>query len=437
MANQTIQAMIESIEKPAIFINTDYSIQAVNQAYSDIYGKKVKLEKSRCYEISHNSNKPCDQNGESCPLQQCLATKKPASVVHIHETNKGKQFCDILMKPVKGENGMTIGFLEIIENIQFASVEMKKDTLLGQSMAFKQMLKKVSRAAKSDISVLLQGPTGTGKELVARALHDGSERNKKPFVIIECSGINESLFESELFGHEKGAFTGATKTKQGLVELAEGGTIFFDEIGDVPLNMQVKLLRLIETRSYRAVGSLELKKTDFRFLSASHKKLLEMVKKGTFREDLYYRIAGFPINLPSLQERGDDIKVLVAYFLKNNEHNKKYFNQAALNKLMNYGFPGNIRELRNIVEQASLLADQNEIGIDELPEHVSNSIITSDNKTIEKEALFELTTLEDAEKVYLSKALEQSKLPIDMLADKLGVSLRTLYRKLNKYELTP
>ena len=447
-----IQSTINAINKPVIFINTDYTIRAVNHAYSEAYGKKVKLGKSRCYEVSHNSEQPCDKNGESCPLKECMSTQKSTSVVHVHQTRQGKQFCDILMKPVKGKDGITIGFLEIIENIHFASAEMKKDTIIGHSAVFKQMLKKVSRAAKSDISVLLQGQTGTGKELVARALHDGSERNKKPFVIIECSGLTESLFESELFGHEKGAFTGATQTKQGLVELAEGGTIFFDEIGDVPLNMQVKLLRLLETRSFRAVGSLQSKNTDFRFLSASHKNLLEMVKAGTFREDLYYRIAGFPIHLPSLQERRADIVMLAKYFLSHGEYAKKHFSIEALEVLTDYNFPGNIRELKNIVEQASLLSDENEISINELPDHVTEPIIEAangdivksdvkplaeplENKSASTPISFALVTLEQAEKNYLSQAIAQSSLPIDRLADKLGVSLRTLYRKLKKYGL--
>lgn len=421
-----IQSTINAIEKPVIFINTDYTIQAVNQAYLDTYKKDVSLGKSRCYEVSHESDRPCDENNESCPLKTCISTGKSSSVVHVHHTEHGKQFCDILMRPVQNEDGITVGFLEIIENIQFASAEMKKDRIIGNSPLFKEMIKKVNRAAKSDISVLLQGKTGTGKELVARALHDGSNRKTKPFVIIECSGLTETLFESELFGHEKGAFTGATQTKKGLIELAEGGTVFFDEIGDIPLTMQVKLLRLLETRSYRAVGSLKPKNTDFRFLSATHKDLLAMVKSGDFREDLYYRIAGFPITLPSLQDRQGDIKILAQYFLKHSEQSHKYFSKEALTTLKHYLFPGNIRELRNIVEQASLLSDEDEISVDELPDYVFNHQPLTDDK----ENQFKLVTLKEAERDYITQASRHSGLSTEALAQALGVSHRTLYRKL-------
>jgi len=205
---------------------------------------------------------------------------------------------------------------------------------------------------------------------VAKALHNQSQRSEKPFVIIEFTGLNENLFESELFGHDKGAFTGATQSKNGLIDLANGGTVFFDEIGDVPLNMQVKLLRLLETKSYRAVGSLKQKSSDFRFLAASHKNLLEMVKKGEFSEDPHYRIAGFPIHLPSLNERASDITLLAQYFLKHSDNPFKYFSATALKKLSLYSFPGNIRELKNVVEQASLLADEDEIQLDDLPTYI-------------------------------------------------------------------
>jgi len=423
-----IQSTIDAIVKPAIFINTDFTIQAVNQAYRDVYNKEVILGTSRCYEVSHNSKQPCDKAGESCPMQTCISTGKSSSVVHVHHTESGKQFCDILMKPIKDDDGITIGYLEILEDIQFASAEMKKDKMIGTSKSFMHLLKQVNRAAKSDIAVLLQGQTGTGKELVAKALHKQSKRNNKPFVVIECTGLSENLFESELFGHEKGAFTGATHSKNGLIDLGNGGTVFFDEIGDVPLNMQVKLLRLLETKAYRAVGSLKQKSSDFRFVSASHKNLLDMVKKGEFREDLYYRIAGFPIYLPSLQERREDITVLAKFFLSHSELAKKHFSNGALKKLSQYAFPGNIRELKNVVEQASLLADENEIHITDLPAHITNPELT--NKTPLNHSLM---TLEQAEKQHIVNIVANADDSAELLAEKLGVGLRTFYRKLQKH----
>lgn len=423
-----IQAMINSIDKPAIFINTDYTILAVNEAYRDTYETEIKLGASRCFEISHGHNSPCDKHGEECPIQQCVKTERASSVIHIHNTERGKTYCDIIMRPVKDADGITTGFLEILDKINFATAESHANKMIGASAPFKAMLTKINRAASSEIAVLLHGETGTGKELVAKALHESSRRAEKPFVVIECTGLNENLFESELFGHEKGAFTGASYAKKGLIEIANGGTVFFDEIADVPLSMQVKLLRLLETQCYRTVGGIKQRKADFRLICASHKNLLDLVESGEFRKDLYYRIAGFPISLPSLYERAEDIPSLALHFLNHSELRHKRFDKAALARLSEYSFPGNIRELKSIVEQAALLANEDLITIDDLPEQVHSS-------AHQESELEGLVSLEEAEEVYLRRVCETEKRPIDELADMLGVSTRTLYRKLQKYEL--
>ena len=286
--------------------------------------------------------------------------------------------------------------------------------------------------------MLLQGETGTGKELAAKALHEGSHRNQQPFVVIECTGLNETLFESELFGHEKGAFTGATKTKKGLIEIAHGGTVFFDEIGDVPLNMQVKLLRLLETRSFRSVGGLKQKKADFRLLSASHKNLKALVQKGLFREDLYYRIAGFPIHLPPLRERKIDISALAQHFLSHSEFVHKTYSDKALKALKHYNFPGNIRELRNIIEQSALLADEDEICLEDLPPYIQlPSLALNDGEHCAQThiARESIVTLEQAEQHYLAGCIAKHNGSIEELANTLDISVRTLYRKLKKHQL--
>lgn len=428
MNTSVIQSTINAFDKPVIFLDLDYTIQAVNDSYRELYSKKVKIGQSKCYEVSHSNSEPCDKHGEACPLKLCLENGKSNSVVHIHHTEHGKQFCDIVMKPVKDDDGLVIGFLEIIEDISFASANMQKDKMIGESHEFRKMLKQVHRAANSEIAVLLQGQTGTGKELVAQALHYDSSRKDKPFVIIECTGLNETLFESELFGHEKGAFTGATHAKKGLIEVANGGTVFFDEIGDVPLNMQVKLLRLLETRTFRAVGGLKQKKADFRFLSATHKNLKQLVQTGNFREDLYYRIAGFPIHLPTLNSRKEDIALLANYFLKYSEFNHKKFSSKALSAIQNYSFPGNIRELKNIVEQASLLSDEDIIDVSDLPDYIFESF-----NEISKASGTRLDTLEQVECNYLKQIFKNKPDSIENVAEQLGLSVRTLYRKLSKY----
>ncbi|WP_282109588.1 sigma-54 interaction domain-containing protein [Shewanella algicola] len=434
MKNTTVvQSMINAIDKPAIFITPDYVIHAVNQAYVETYDTKVTLGQSRCHQISHHSNEPCDKHGEQCPLQQCQSTARAANAVHIHNTTEGRSYCDILMKPIKDDNGIIMGFLEILDAIDYASTESKKDTMIGESAPFKQMLNKINRASQSNIAVLLQGETGAGKELVAKAVHAASDRNDKPFVVIECTGLSESLFESELFGYEKGAFTGATTTKKGLIEIAHGGTVFFDEIGDIPMNMQVKLLRLLETQCYRAVGGLKQKRSDFRLVSASHKNLLDLVEKGEFRRDLYYRIAGFPIYLPSLRERQEDIPVLANHFVKLSDYKHKKFSANALTLLSQYPFPGNIRELKNIIEQSALIANEDIIHKSDLPESITHSKNTTVNQAPAVDTA--VISLDDVEAEYLSKVCQQYQGSPAELAIMLNVSVRTLYRKLQRYGL--
>ena len=424
-----IQSMINSIDKPAIFIDTHYTILAVNETYRDTYENEVYVGKSRCFEISHGHTSSCDKHGEECPIQACIKTGRASNVMHIHNTTNGKTYCDILMRPIKDADGITMGFLEILDRIDFAAADPKSNKMIGASEPFKNMLTKINRAAKSEIAVLLHGETGTGKELVAKALHESSRRAEKPFVVIECTGLNENLFESELFGHEKGAFTGASHAKSGLIEVASGGTVFFDEIADVPLSMQVKLLRLLETKCYRTVGGIKQRKADFRLICASHQNLLERVEAGEFRKDLYYRIAGFPISLPSLAERREDIAALVQHFLKHSELHHKKFSANALKRVCEYDFPGNIRELKNIVEQAALLANEDIIEIDDLPEQIVS--VTPKSTTPSQH----IVSLDDAEANYLQTLCESQNMSIDELADKLEVSTRTLYRKLQKFGL--
>jgi DNA-binding NtrC family response regulator len=261
--------------------------------------------------------------------------------------------------------------------------------------------------------------------LVAQAVHNASKRAKEPFVAVDCSGLTESLFESELFGYEKGAFTGATQRKYGLVESASGGTLFLDEVGDIPLSLQVKLLRLLETGTYRRVGGIEPLRADFRLISATHRDLKKMVEQESFRKDLYYRISTFPIHLPSLTERREDIPLLSATLLTRiNPERKQKLNSNALEKLEAYNFPGNIRELRNILERASLMTDGDTI----MPEHITMEYM--EPQPPEKHISQAIIPLEQAEQQYLQWAASQFEGDRRALAVKLGISERTLYRKL-------
>jgi DNA-binding NtrC family response regulator len=291
------------------------------------------------------------------------------------------------------------------------------------------MLEMVARVAPSEATVLLLGESGTGKELVAKAIHDASRRAEKPFVALDCSGLTETLFESELFGHERGAFTGATSRSVGLIEAASGGTLFLDEVGDIPLIMQVKLLRLLETGTYRRVGSAEPHKADIRLVSATHRNLREMVESGDFRQDLYFRLNTFPVELPPLRERPSDIPLLAESLLSRVAADRNLIISGdAINLLSRYDYPGNVRELRNIIERASLLCDGEAIQPMHLPEEVrAGRALRASNAN-------KAASLEELERRTLETRLAHHRGSRKKLAVELGISERTLYRRLKQLE---
>jgi DNA-binding NtrC family response regulator len=284
--------------------------------------------------------------------------------------------------------------------------------------------------------VLLLGESGTGKELVARAVHEASPRASAPLVVVDCASLAETLFESEVFGHERGAFTGASTAKVGLVESASGGTLFLDEVGDIPPGMQVKLLRLLESGTYRRVGSTELRRSDVRVVSATHRDLPAMVADGRFREDLYYRLATFPIPLPALRERAEDIPLLAAALLARVAPERRLSLSAdALQRLAAHAFPGNVRELRNVLERAALLCD----GAVVEHMHVERALGAAPRAGQRFKALVP-TSVQDARPAARSlREIETETLREQLavhqgsradLARALGISERSLYRKL-------
>src|SRR5690606_15970302 len=276
---------------------------------------------------------------------------------------------DVEMLPILDDSGQLMFFVELLRTVPNVGARDTRQLMVGGSAAFNDMLEKIARVSASDATVLLLGESGTGKEVTASAIHQNSARGDKALVVLECAGLSDTLFESELFGHVKGAFTGAHSNKTGLVELADGGTLFLDEIGDVPLAMQVKLLRLLETGTYRPVGSSQVRSSNFRLICATHKNLLQMVREGKFREDLYYRINVFPIHIPSLAERRDDLPLLTASLLRRISPDKPYrLSPAAMKVLAGYSFPGNIRELRNLLTRAVVLSNTQEIGAEVIHE---------------------------------------------------------------------
>lgn len=426
-----VQALISYLEHesvPMIVLDPAYRILAANTAYQRQFGTPDRRYLGQtCYRVSHQYSVPCDQAGERCPMKQALETRAPDRVLHIHHTPRGPEHVEVELRPILSDDGQVIAFVERLTRVAAASAQPRGTGLVGRSPAFNAALSALRRAAPSNIPVLLQGESGTGKELFARALHEASPRARGPLVVVECTGLTESLFESELFGHERGAFTGALQRKQGLVEAAHGGTLFLDEIGDVPLSMQVKLLRLIESGTFRRVGSVETLRADFRLVAATHRSLREMVDAQAFRQDLYYRINAFPIVLPALRERIGDIPLLVESLLTHAvQPLAARIDHVALRALEAYAFPGNIRELRNVLQRAQLMAGDVPIGLEHLPPEVLDPT---------PYAVAADAAASRSEKARLSHALATFAGTRAQLARSLGYSERTLYRRLRAYGL--
>lgn len=424
-AVQSLVSYLEHDPQPTIVLDTDYNILAANAAYQRQFtaGGQSPVG-GKCHRVSHHYAVPCDQAGELCPMRKAWDSRAPERVLHVHHTPRGPEHVDVELRPILNSQGEVVAFVERLTSISVASAQPQQQGLVGRSSAFTDALSSLQRAAPAQIPVLLQGESGTGKELFARALHLGSPRANGPLVVVDCTGLTESLFESELFGYEKGAFTGAQQRKIGLAEAAHGGTLFLDEIGEVPLAMQVKLLRLIESGSFRPVGSLRTVHSDFRLVSATHKPLKEMVAAGSFREDLYYRISGFPIRLPALRERVDDLPLLIESLLQRIAGKPvATVDSDAMKRLSLHSYPGNIRELRNILERARLFADEGVIRTEHLPADLrsQNENLNVPMPRRSKENLGQL-----------AQALESFDGSRSELAEHLGMSERTLYRRLRE-----
>ncbi len=307
--------------------------------------------------------------------------------------------------------------------------------IIGESRAMRGVLSQIIKVAPTDSTVLLLGESGTGKELAAKSIYEHSHRYEKPFVTLNCVAIPGELLESELFGHEKGAFTGATSRKIGKFELANSGTIFLDEIGDMPLDLQAKLLRVLQEREFDRVGGSKPVKVDVRFIAATNKDLENLVKKGLFREDLYYRLNVFSIRIPPLSERKEDIPLIVERFLQKIPKTAKIYS-AAIQMLMNYEWPGNVRELQNTMERAAVMCDKGIIEVEHLPENVRTGFPDHKIKNPER---FEYMSIDDKlqeiEKGFINEALRETAGVQIRAADVLGINQRSLWHRIKKYNI--
>jgi len=428
-----VQALISFLEhesQPTIVLDTQYNILAANTAYQRQFGTVDKpYIGHKCFRVSHGYDLPCDQAGEHCPMKKALEMKGPDRVLHIHHTARGPEHVDVELRPILDAQRQVVAYVERLATIRSASARPSAEGLVGRAPAFNAALSAVQRVAPSMLPVLLLGESGTGKELFARAVHEASPRAHGPCVVVDCSGLTETLFESELFGHEKGAFTGANSRKPGLVETAKGGTLFLDEMGDVPLSMQVKLLRLIESGTFRRVGAIESHQADFRLVAATHKPLQQMVADGRFRQDLYYRISAFPIHLPPLRERVGDIPMLVDSFLQRGDTSGRPITVEpdAMERLQSHDWPGNIRELRNVLDRARLFADDGIVRVEHLPEWLHTGPLHSSAQAVSVTPTSRHGKIDDAGLLMLVRASNCTR---KELARRAGLSERTLYRRL-------
>jgi transcriptional regulator with PAS, ATPase and Fis domain len=354
-----LRSLIDTHDRPFVVIGKDYTVVAVNTAYERAFStEKAAIVGRKCHQVLHHRDRPCNEMGEECPYVHCYVNEEPCSCLHTHhDAQGGTRWVRINMYPLKCADGNTyVG--EMIHEIAArdgTDDEAGPPRPVGASPAFLHAMEQLEHAARTDAPVLLIGETGTGKELAAHFIHCYSRRKSNPYVALDCTVITEPLFESEVFGHERGAFTGSVQSKKGLFEVAEGGTLFLDEIGEVSLTTQAKLLRVLETGEFRRVGSNDTIKANARIICATNRHLWKNVELGAFREDLYYRIACFCIRIPALRERLEDIPLLAESLLKRIGQNDKRayrLSEDAIETLFGYHYPGNIRELRNILQVA-------------------------------------------------------------------------------------
>jgi DNA-binding NtrC family response regulator len=353
---------------------------------------------------------------------------------------------DYISKPVDLDE-LDLLLDRIIENknlkseIQFLKIQLKEkfkiDSFISNSPKMEEVLSVASRAADSKATVLISGESGTGKEVLAKSIHFASSRKDKPFIAVNIPALPETLLESELFGHEKGAFTGAEKSKKGRFELADGGTIFLDEIGDIPLNLQVKLLRVLQEHQIERLGSTEHINIDVRIIAATHQNLEHKIKDGSFREDLFYRLNIVSLNIPPLRERKEDILTLIDYFIekysKENNKQKLSLSKEAVDALLKYNFPGNVRELENIIERSVVLSRNDIITLNDLPNVVKGFKVEKESDVKEEGTLVD--QVEKLEKKLIYDALSKSNGNQSLAGRMLGITERNLRYKMQKYDI--
>ncbi|HMR24593.1 MAG TPA: sigma 54-interacting transcriptional regulator [Oligoflexia bacterium] len=427
-----------------------------------------KNEKASTHEI--DKGRILIGGAETCDLQikDDTVSRQHAEIIKMKE--------GYLIRDLDSTNGTYVGGLKIKEaylspqsiikigksSIQFTPQDQELEIypskndhyagLIGKSLGMRKIFGVLDKVSPTNVSVVITGETGTGKELVAKAIHDTSKRNKAPFIVFDCGAVAENLIESELFGHEKGSFTGATATRQGAFELADGGTLFLDELGELSIDLQPKLLRALESGDIKRVGADRSKKVNVRVVAATNRNLKEEVKKGNFREDLYFRLSVVEVHLPALRKRKDDIKLLIDHFFelaKSDNPDKKIISigHDAKQLLENYAWPGNIRELKNAIDRAMSFCEGHEVMVEHLPDYITGGSAGGDTNTgfsvasgssVDSDLPFKEAKerwVESFEKDYLIDLLKKNDLNISKAAKQAGIDRKSVQRLLKKYDL--
>jgi len=435
---QFFETVLRCVADGVFTVDTNWKITSFNRAAERITGVPVdRAIGKRCSEIFHT-----DLCERGCPIRETLETDlevidRPARIL----TRKGRSIpISVSSAVLRAEDGTLLGAVETFRDL--STIEQLRreirsqytfEDIIGKSEAFQKIFALLPDVAASESTVLIEGPSGSGKELIARAIHNLSPRRKRPYVVVNCGTLPPNLFESELFGYKRGAFTDAKQDKPGLITRAEGGTIFLDEIGDLPPETQVKLLRLLQEREYHPLGSVETRHADVRVVAATNRDLSKMVSQGIFRDDLYFRLAVVRMTIPPLSRRREDIPLLIEHFIRRFNAKKgrriEGVTPAVMEILMRHPLPGNVRELENVIEYCFVLCHNGVIDVKHLPEDLTGeeSVIGAAQppRLVDPIGASEADTIREA--------LRRNEGHRGRTAEELRMSRTTLWRKLKKY----
>jgi PAS domain S-box-containing protein len=432
------RTVLRSVADGVFTVNQDWQITSFNQAAERITGIPADEAIGRkCSEVFHADI--CEQG---CAIRHTLETgdeiiDKPARILNVRGRGIPVSVSTALLRK---EDGTLLGAVETFRDLS-ALEQLRREIqnrytfedIIGKSEAFQKIFAIMPDIAESDSTVLIEGPSGSGKELIARAIHNLSHRSKKPYVVVNCGTLPAPLFESELFGYIRGAFTDAKTDKPGRIAAAEGGTIFFDEIGDLPPETQIKLLRVLQEREYEPLGGVKPEKANVRVVAATNRKLMDQVAKGLFRDDLYFRLAVVRLSIPPLEERKDDIPYLIEHFIRrfNVKRNRNIdgVTPKVMEILMRHNFPGNARELENIIEYSFVLCHNKHIDVEHLPENLQ----PAGRQQAWSQTKEPGTPLGKAEADAIREVLVTHEGNIGRAAAALGISRTTMWRKMKKF----